>query len=128
MVDRIRTMALKKKQIEEFHKMLLQLRTEMTHQFEETTAEVKSPEESKGYSQHQADEGSDDFERTIHLQLSNTESEILKAIDRALEKIDEGSYGICDVTKEEIPLARLEAIPYATMTRDAQEAMEKGAI
>jgi RNA polymerase-binding transcription factor len=121
-------MALKKKQIEEFHKMLLELRAEMTHQFEETTAEVKSPEESKGYSQHQADEGSDDFERTIHLQLSNTESEILKAIDRALEKIDEGSYGICDVTKEEIPLARLEAIPYATMTRDAQEAMEKGAI
>ena len=42
------------------------------------------------------------------------------------EKIEEGTYGICDITGEEIPLARLEAVPYATMTVKAQEKFEKG--
>ena len=53
---------------------------------------------------------------------------MVRKIDRALEKIEEDSYGVCDVTGEEIPLKRLEAIPYASMTRDAQEQMEKGLI
>ncbi|MBI3236584.1 MAG: TraR/DksA family transcriptional regulator, partial [Chlamydiales bacterium] len=37
-----------------------------------------------------------------------------------------GTYGVCDITEEEIPLPRLEAIPYATMTVKAQEKFEKG--
>ena len=51
---------------------------------------------------------------------------MLRQIDRALEKIDENTYGICDLSGEEIPLKRLEAIPYATMTVKAQEQLEKG--
>jgi DnaK suppressor protein len=51
---------------------------------------------------------------------------MLRQIDRALEKIQEGTYGICDVSGEEIPVKRLEAIPYATMTVKAQQQMEKG--
>ncbi len=47
-------------------------------------------------------------------------------IERSLEKINDGTYGVCDITGEEIPLARLEAIPYATMTVKAQEKFEKG--
>ncbi len=43
-----------------------------------------------------------------------------------MEKIDEGTYGFCDITKKEIPKARLQAIPYATMTVEAQNKMEKG--
>jgi len=121
-------MALKKKQIEAFRQRLLEMRAELTHQLEETTAEVKSPEESKGYSQHQADEGTDDFGRTLSLQLSDQEMKTLRSIDRCLEKMDEGTYGICDVSGEEIPLPRLEAVPYATMTVAAQERVEKGLI
>ena len=49
-----------------------------------------------------------------------------RQIDRALEKIEEGTYGVCDISGEEIPLKRLEAIPYAAMTVAAQEKMEKG--
>lgn len=95
---------------------------------EGTSSEVKSPEESKGYSQHQADEGTADFDRTIALQLTGKEMVILKQVDRALEKIDEDTYGICDFTNKPIPLPRLEAIPYAVMTVDAQEKFERGEI
>jgi DnaK suppressor protein len=52
----------------------------------------------------------------------------LRHIERALEKIEENTYGICDITGQEIPLARLEAVPYATMTVKAQDQLEKGLI
>ncbi len=119
-------MALKKEQIEDFKQRLLQLRVEMTKIVQETTQDVKSEGESKGYSQHQADEGTDDFDRTINLKMTDKEIQILRQVDRALEKIEEGTYGICDLSKEEIPLKRLEAIPYAVMTVQAQEQLEKG--
>lgn len=119
-------MPLKKSEIEEFKEKLLELRAEMTMMVKEASDDVKNEAESKGYSQHQADEGTDDFNRMVSLQLSDKELKILKQIDRALEKIDEGSYGICDVSEEEIPIKRLEAIPYATMTVASQEKFEKG--
>ncbi|NGX47536.1 MAG: General stress protein 16O [Chlamydiae bacterium] len=121
-------MPLKKAQIEKFKQQLLDLRAEMTKMVQETTDDVKNEPEVKGYSQHQADEGTDDFDRTISLQLTNKELDILKQIDRALEKIEDGTYGICDISEDEIPLKRLEAIPYATMTVAAQEKFEKGQI
>lgn len=119
-------MPLKKSDIERFKKRLLDLKKQYTQLVRHVSEEVKAPEESKGYSQHQADEGTDDFDRSISLQVSDEEFKILRQIDRALEKIDENTYGICDITNEEIPLPRLEAIPYATMTVKAQEMLEKG--
>lgn len=121
-------MTIKKQDIERFKKRLEEMKTQMTQLAKHVADEVKTPEESKGYSQHQADEGTDDFNRSISLQVSDKEFQILRQIDRALEKIDDHTYGVCDVTGESIPMARLEAIPYATMTVKAQEMMEKGLI
>lgn len=119
-------MALKKSEIETFKKRLLVLRKEVLRAIEGTKKEVTAPDETKGYSQHSADEGTDDFVKNVNLEVTNKEFTLLRQIDRALEKIEEGTYGICDVTEEEIPIKRLEAIPYATMTVKAQEKMEKG--
>lgn len=121
-------MPLKKSDIAKFKKRLEEMKTQMTRLVQHTSEEVKAPEESKGYSQHQADEGTDDFVRSVNLQLSDQEFKILRLIDRALEKIEENTYGICDISGDEIPLPRLEAIPYATMTVKSQEMMEKGLI
>lgn len=104
------------------------MKAQMMQVVRDVSKEVKTPEESKGYSQHQADEGTDDFDRNISLQVSDEEFKIIRQIDRALEKIEENTYGVCDISGEEIPLARLEAIPYATMTVKAQEQFEKGLI
>lgn len=119
-------MPLKKNDIERFRKRLLEMKAQYMNLVRHVSEEVKTADESKGYSQHQADEGTDDFDRSISLQVSGEEFKILRQIDRALEKIDENTYGICDITNEEIALARLEAIPYATMTVKAQEMLEKG--
>jgi DnaK suppressor protein len=119
-------MPLKKQEIETFKQRLEKMRDQMTDMVRESTQDVKTSDQSKGYSQHQADEGTDDFNRTISLELTNKECNVLKQIDRALQKIEENSYGICDLTGEEIPFKRLDAIPYATMTVKAQEKLEKG--
>lgn len=119
-------MGLKKTQVDKFKQRLLALRNQLMQTIEVSSQDVKRPDEATGYSQHQADQGTDDFDRTISLQVTSKEYEMLRQIERALEKIDEESYGVCDVTGEEIPLPRLEAIPYATMTVKAQEKFEKG--
>ena len=119
-------MALSKAEIEKFKKRLEEMRRQLTHSLKGSTAEVKTPDEATGYSQHQADQGTDDFDRTISLEVTSKEYGILRQIERALEKINDKTYGICDITNEEIPIARLEAVPYATMTVKVQEKFEKG--
>ena len=121
-------MPLKTSEIEQFKKKLEDLRRQVTRMLEGTKKEVTSPDEAKGYSQHSADEGTDDFVKNINLEVTNKEFGLLRQIDRALEKIEDGTYGVCDLSGEEIPMKRLEAIPYATMTVKAQEKFEKGLI
>lgn len=119
-------MTLKKEEIAQFKERLERMRGQLMQTLKEATEDVRATDDAKGYSQHQADEGTDDFERTISLEVSSKESIVLKQIERALEKIDEGTYGICDITGKEIPKKRLDAIPYAAMTVEAQEMFEKG--
>ncbi len=121
-------MPLNKAQIDKFKKRLLELRAQLAHTLEGATREVKVPDEATGYSQHQADQGTDDFDRTISLEVTTAEYAVLRLIDRALEKIDENTYGICDISGKEIPLRRLEVVPYAIMTVEEQEKYEKGKI
>lgn len=119
-------MPLKKTEIVKFKKELEKLRAQLTQILRGSTQDVKTPDEGSAYSQHQADKGTDDFDRTISLEVTSQEYGILKHIERALEKINEDTYGICDITGKEIPRARLEAVPYATMTVEAQDRLEKG--
>lgn len=119
-------MSLKKNEVAKFKKRLEELRAQLTRMLQGSTAEIKTLDEGTGYSQHQADQGTDDFDRTISLEVTGQEYEMLKQIERALKKIDENTYGVCDITGKEIPKARLNAVPYATMTVEAQDQMEKG--
>ncbi len=119
-------MGLSQAEVLKFKKRLEELRNQMTTLVRGTNEMVKSRDEGKGYSQDQDDEGTDDFIRNISLEVSGKELKILRQIERALEKIEEETYGICDVTEEEIPPRRLDAVPYATMTVQAQDKIEKG--
>lgn len=119
-------MPLAKAEIAKFKKRLEELRNKITRSLESNTAEVKRPDEATGYSQHQADQGTDDFDRHINLEVTSQEFDLLRKIDRALAKIEEGTYGICDISGEEIPKPRLEAMPYANTTVKAQSKLEQG--
>ena len=118
-------MPLKKSDIEKYKKELLKLRAQLSGNLEEVSKEVRSPEEGKGLSQHQADSGTDDFVRNVSLNVGSKEREIMDQIERALEKIDEGTYGKCDSSGSDIPVKRLDALPYATRNADEQEKFEK---
>lgn len=121
-------MPLKKTEIAQFKQRLQEMRSQIMRSVRGTKEAVTQPDDAKGYSQHSADEGTDDFVKNINLEVTNKEFGLLRQIDRALEKIEEGTYGICDISGEEIPAKRLEAVPYATMTVKAQEKFEKGLI
>ena len=61
---------------------------------------------------HMADIGSDNFEQEFTLSLMENDDETLEMIEEALERIEDGSYGICAECGSAIPKTRLNAIPY----------------
>jgi len=77
------------------------------------------------YDNHPADIGSEVFERSKDFSLRENAQVIMAAVDEALEKIREGTYGICSVCGKEIDPERLEAIPYTVLCRECKEAEEK---
>ncbi|WP_425397696.1 TraR/DksA family transcriptional regulator [Aeoliella sp.] len=62
----------------------------------------------------------------ISSQLAEVESRELANIERALDSMRQGTYGNCEICNAKIPLARLQALPYATMCIDCQRAAENG--
>lgn len=62
----------------------------------------------------------------ISSQLAEVESRELANIERALDSMRQGTYGNCEICEAKIPLARLQALPYATMCIDCQRAAETG--
>ena len=81
--------------------------------------------EISAYDNHPADIGSEVFERSKDFALRENAMITVAAIDSALEKIKNGTYGVCDVCGRDIPLERLEAVPSTTKCRDCKEAEEK---
>ena len=75
---------------------------------------------------HMADAGSDNFEQEFTLDLMDSEKKLLKEINDALGRINEGTFGICEGRGESIPKARLNAIPWARYCVDCAELKEKG--
>ena len=61
----------------------------------------------------------------ISSQLAEVESRELAHIENALERMRSGQYGLCEVCAGKIPMARLDALPYATMCIDCQRDLER---
>jgi len=61
----------------------------------------------------------------INSQLAEIESRELVQIEKALERMRNGTYGICELTGRSIPLARLQALPYTTVCVEAQRELEE---
>ena len=78
-----------------------------------------------GAGNDQADVGSTTLERDHEMSLANNARDMLDQIERALARIDDGTYGYCLETGEEIGIKRLEARPVATLSVEAQERRER---
>lgn len=81
--------------------------------------------EASAFGMHQADAGSDAYDRDFALSLLSQEQDALYEIDEALKRIDLGTYGVCEMSAKPIPHARLEAIPFARLTVECQSQIEK---
>lgn len=81
--------------------------------------------EASAFGMHQADAGSDAYDRDFALSLLSQEQDALYEIEEALKRIDSGTYGVCEMSGKQIPHARLEAIPFARFTVECQSQIEK---
>jgi len=81
--------------------------------------------EASAFGMHQADAGSDAYDRDFALSLLSQEQDALYEIDQALKRIELGTYGKCEMSGKQISHARLEAIPFARFTVECQSQLEK---
>lgn len=81
--------------------------------------------EGNAFGMHQADAGSDAYDRDFALSLLSQEQNSLYEIDEALKRLEEGTYGICQMSEVPIPKERLEALPFTRFTVQCQAELEK---
>ena len=119
-----------KKELERFKKLLLKKREDLTSEIEHVTKDTlsKSQREASGdlsgYSFHMADQATDNYEREFSLNLASDSQKVVYAIDEALNKIKDKSYGRCSQCSKEISRKRLRAVPFATHCIDCQRKEE----
>jgi DnaK suppressor protein len=78
-----------------------------------------------GFDEEYADAGTATFERERDLSLVNNLRDLMERIDKALAKIEEGTYGLCDRCGKPIEKLRLKALPYANLCIKDKQAEER---
>ena len=81
--------------------------------------------EASAFGMHQADAGSDAYDRDFALSLLSQEQDALNEINEALTRMTNGTYGICEMSGKKIPEIRLEALPFTRFTVECQERIER---
>jgi RNA polymerase-binding transcription factor DksA len=109
-----------------YYRILLDLRESLLNQMRGLAKE--SAETVPTYSLHMADSGTDNFDRDFALSLLSSDQDALYEIEEALRRIENGTYGICELTHKPIPKSRLDAIPWTRYTVEAQKELEKSGI
>ena len=106
-----------------YYNSLLGLREQLMAQMNGLAKE--SAQELPGYSLHMADSGTDNFDRDFALSLLSADQDSVYEIEEALKRIEEKTFGICELTNKTIPKARLEAIPWTRFTVEAPAQLER---
>ena len=105
------------------YQRLLQLRDQLLHSHHELARNAL--DEKPSFSMHMADAATDAFDRDFNLGVLSSEQDALYEIDEAMNRIRNGTYGICELTGKKIEKARLEAIPWTRFTAAAERQLEK---
>ena len=113
------------------------LRTQLLEEKEELAAQLASIEEETfaatqgemngdvGLDDEVADAGTSTFEREKDLSIENNVRDLLQKIHRALERMDQGTYGVCERCGKPIPKVRIKALPYADLCIDDAQARSR---
>jgi len=119
----------KKRELDRFRGILLIKRAELIGDVSQMEAEalLGNAGDLSRLPQHLAEQGSDSYERSLSLDLAAADRRLIKEIDDAIARIDEGTYGICERTGKAIRKERLEELPWARYSIEAARAMERAA-
>jgi DnaK suppressor protein len=82
------------------------------------------PEEGEGGDEDTADLASAMMDKEYELSVEDEIDSMLESVDHALRKMDDGTYGVCDMSGKPIPARRLELIPWASLTVECQALAE----
>ncbi len=107
--------------IEYFRQKLLKWRAELVEESKQTIDNLRDEVRDVG---DEAERATRETENSLELRTRDRYRKLIAKIDKALKRIDDGEYGYCEETGEEIGLERLEARPIATLCLDAQERWE----
>jgi RNA polymerase-binding protein DksA len=117
------------RELEHFRELLLSKRRELVGDMSQMEREALRSASGSNLSNlplHMADMGTDNYEQEFTLGLVEKERNLLREINQALAKIQDGSYGICEGTGKPISKARLEAQPWARFSIEHARKMERG--
>ena len=121
---------LSKKEIQELKAQLLAERKDLEAQYKELEESSFGTNQSEltgemGFDEEYADAGTATFERERDLSLVNNLRDLIERIGKALGKIEEGTYGLCDRCGKPIEKLRLKALPYANLCIKDKQAEER---
>lgn len=110
------------KQLEYFRRKLLNWKSELIEGSRDT---IEGLQDGTRNIPDVADRASEETDRALELRTRDRARKLVGKIDAALRRIDEGEFGYCSVTGDQISLKRLDARPIATMSLEAQEKHER---
>ena len=110
------------KQLKYFKNLLQTWKNDLLQESSNTLDHLKEESSNKPDNN---DRASIESERSLELRTRDRERKLLNKINKALRKIDEGTYGYCEETNKPISIARLKARPIATLSIEAQEMHER---
>ncbi len=120
-----------KRELADFKKLLLEERTQLERQAAEIDESSFGGGQSEmtgdiaSFDEEFADAGTATFERERDLSLSNNVRDLIEKVNKALERIDQGTYGLCERCGRPIEKARIKALPYATLCIRDKQAEER---
>ncbi len=115
----------RKKFLADLRQHLLEMKTKLLEEMESESKAEREGNKDEGMDTY--DLASEERDREINFILSDRERNKVRNIDDALERMDEGSYGVCDSCGLEIAEERLAAMPFTQLCRDCQQDQEREA-
>lgn len=116
-----------KRDLQRFRALLLRKRAELIGDVSmmESEALQGSGGASSSVPQHPAEQGSDAYDQSLSLDLAAADRKLIREIEDAIKRIDAGTYGICELTGKPIKIDRLEELPWARYSIEAQRELER---
>lgn len=115
-------------QLAKYRQILVQKRAELAGDIEHMESEALRGGGSGSLShlpQHMAEQGSEAYDQSLSLDLAAADRRLIKEIDDAIRRIDEGTYGLCEYTGKPIRIERLNELPWARYSIEAARELER---